>query len=105
MATLKKHGHELFRWVSATKETAYMSSGTVLQNRGFGWKVYGKAKPGTNPEEFAQKTIGPLKNKALREMITKNARKFLEANFDKDVILEKTEKIYQGAIGQYFKRK
>lgn len=29
----------------------YMSDGTVLENKGFGWKVFGKIKNGFTPEE------------------------------------------------------
>jgi UDP-N-acetylglucosamine 2-epimerase len=57
------------------------------------------------PVEFAQKTIELLENKMLRDKIARNAKKFLQVNFSEEIVLKKTEKIYQEAIDLYFDNK
>ena len=54
MATLQAHGTELFRWSGICFEKAYMSDGTLLKNRGYGWKVHGKVKAGLDPVTVAE---------------------------------------------------
>lgn len=51
MAALSKHGSEVGRIERVASVKAYMSDGTVLKNAGFGWKLYGKVKPGIAPQQ------------------------------------------------------
>lgn len=55
MATLSKHGEQLLVVERLTTKLAYMSNGNILINRGDGWKLWRKVKPGINPVEYANK--------------------------------------------------
>lgn len=48
MAKISAHGQEIGTVYYKAKAKRYMSDGVVLINRGFGWKLYGKAKPGVS---------------------------------------------------------
>lgn len=50
MAKLSAYGRtEIGTVYRITSAKRYMSDGTILKNIGFGWKVYGKVKPGIEP--------------------------------------------------------
>lgn len=51
MAKLTGHGAEIGTIQYLTTAKRYFADGTVLKNRGFGWKVSGKVKAGFTPEE------------------------------------------------------
>lgn len=56
MAKIKAHGTEIgtINYIPYSKK--YMSDRVILINRGHGWKVYGKVKPGVEMADyFAQK--------------------------------------------------
>lgn len=51
MAKLCAHGREIGRIEMLTKRKAYMADGVILMDRGCGWKVYGKVRPGVSPDQ------------------------------------------------------
>lgn len=51
MAKLKVHGAEVGTIYTTTSAKRYMSDRVILKNIGFGWKLYGKVKPGIDPAE------------------------------------------------------
>lgn len=51
MARVSAHGHEIGTVEFTTKAKRYMSDGTILVNKGFGWKIGPKLKPGVTPEQ------------------------------------------------------
>jgi hypothetical protein len=61
MATLTKHGKEIGRIEYKTSIEAYFENGDILVNHGFGWKEYGKVKPGINPIDVYNKKRESLK--------------------------------------------
>lgn len=62
MAKLAAHGAEIGRVAFTTSAKAYMADGAILKNCGFGWKLYGKVKPGVTPEQaFANQCAAQTK--------------------------------------------
>jgi len=57
MATLSKHGTEIGRITFTDYVKSYRSDGTVLKNAGFGWKLSGKVKAGSNIHAVYQKAV------------------------------------------------
>ncbi|SRR6266705_3065054 len=55
MATKSKHGATLCEIERLCSKYAYMSDGTILINRGDGWKVKGRVKPGFDPADVARR--------------------------------------------------
>lgn len=51
MATLQAHGREIGRIEFPEMRLAYMADGKILRNRGDGWKLFKKVKPGVDPRE------------------------------------------------------
>ena len=51
MAKCSAHGSEIGTIYKSTSAKRYMSDGVILKNAGFGWKLYGKVKPGIDPAE------------------------------------------------------
>lgn len=60
MATLSAHGKEIGRIEYVITAKAIMADGTVLVNRGFGWKVHGKFKAGVDPKEAYERRKAAL---------------------------------------------
>ena len=54
MAKLKAHGTELARFEYANGTIVCMSDGHTLRNRGDGWKLFRKVKPGVDPVYAAE---------------------------------------------------
>ena len=50
MARLSAHGTEIGRLEFSDYRKAYMADGKILKDRGHGWKLWGKCKPGVTPE-------------------------------------------------------
>lgn len=57
MAKISAHGTEIGTVYFTTKAKRYMSDGVILVNQGFGWKLYGKVKPGAVPQEVFQRQV------------------------------------------------
>jgi len=57
MATLKAHGIKIGELEFVTKKKAYMDDGSVLENKGNGWKLHGKLKEGIDPEQAFLKAV------------------------------------------------
>jgi hypothetical protein len=56
MAKCSAHGAEIGTLYLNTKAYRYMDDGVILRNSGFGWKLFGKLKPGVLPQQaFAKK--------------------------------------------------
>jgi len=53
MAKLKAHGKEIARWELPSSRIALFEDGHLLRNRGDGWKLYRKLKPGVDVVEAA----------------------------------------------------
>jgi hypothetical protein len=51
MAKCSAHGTEIGTIYKSTSAKRYMSDGVILKNIGFGWKLYGKVKPGIDPKD------------------------------------------------------
>lgn len=49
MASLSKNGTELGRIARTWHTDAHFSSGKILRNSGFGWKVHATVRPGIDP--------------------------------------------------------
>ena len=49
MAKISAHGKIIGTIFLTTSAKRYMSDGAILKNIGFGWKIYGKVKPGVDP--------------------------------------------------------
>jgi len=54
MATLSKHGQELYREKRTSGDYVICADGNVLRNEGDGWKVYGKVKASSMPQELVK---------------------------------------------------
>ena len=63
MAKLSAHGAIIGTVDYLTKSNRYMSDGHVLQNAGFGWKLYKKLKPGVDPATAYQNARKRLADK------------------------------------------
>lgn len=61
MATLKKHGKQLGRIHYGKFDRVYYQDGTILENSGFGWTVWGKVKPGIDPAQAHTDRVTALK--------------------------------------------
>jgi len=78
---------------------------TTLGNGGIG-AVDGKSiMLADTADEFAEKTIQLLTDETRRTQIAQDAKQFLYDNFSEDVVLKKTEKLYQEAIDSFAKIK
>lgn len=55
MATLSKHGAELYRYEGIAFRLSYRADGEILRDNGGGWKLWKRCKPGTDPAEFANR--------------------------------------------------
>lgn len=60
MATLRKHGREIGRIRYLTRTIAHMSDGTLLENDGDGWRIWGRVKPGRDPETVYADSVAAL---------------------------------------------
>ena len=60
MARLCKHGTEIGRVELLTSVRAYMSDGTIMENRGHGWKIRGKLKTGVTPQSAYERMCSKL---------------------------------------------
>lgn len=57
MATLSKHGRELGRVNGIGAVFSIREDGHILINRGTGWKLYKKCRPGVDPSIVAEQAI------------------------------------------------
>jgi hypothetical protein len=63
MATLSKHGKEIGRIEFIKKTLVYFENGDILEDTGFGWKMYGKLRDGVDPCDQIQRIRDIHKNK------------------------------------------
>ena len=78
MAKLKAYGRtEVGTIYSTTGARRYMSDGKILQNSGFGWKLYATVKPHLTPIDAQYVTLQAIErqrwwqNRELDELATK----------------------------------
>jgi len=67
MAKISAHGTEIGTVYFTTHAKRYMSDGKILVNKGFGWKIGPKLKPGVTPEQAYANKI-EHQRKVLSEM-------------------------------------
>lgn len=65
MATLSKHGKEVWRTDSIVRRYSYRADGNILRNYGQGWKLWRKLKPGYT---MAEHTADIQRRQALRDI-------------------------------------
>ena len=79
MAKIAAHGREIGTLEFTSYAKRYMSDGVILKNQGFGWKLYGKVKPGISPEQ-AYNAAKARRDAALAERpANANYRKMLHS--------------------------
>lgn len=77
MACLSKHGKELARIEYINRKRAWFADGNVLENKGFGWKIAGKVKPGFNPADVAARRVQEHTEKLATRPTLAEYRKFM----------------------------
>lgn len=77
MAKISAHGTVIGTVYFMTTAKRYMSDGTVLKNLGIGWKIHGRVKEGTTPQQAFANQIAKQREAAESHPATFAYRKAL----------------------------